>query len=138
MLKNARGGVQLPTPFEGPAVGLPIRTAQAVQEVLPTASQAFNGLVETLPEVAPEIGAVLPEVAEVAGAGLGLGPIGLTVGLTGLAGSGLYFLGKHLLEKNPNDRVAQSLVKHEIYKHHRAKRLSVHMFDNNWSQAGIV
>ena len=52
LLKGSGGGVQLPTPFEGPAVGLPMRTAQAVEEVLPTASQAFQGLA-SVEEVAP-------------------------------------------------------------------------------------
>ena len=133
LLKNARGGVQLPTAFEGPAVGMPIRSAVAsAEEVVPMAPQAFQGLTEAVPIIAPE-------VAEVAGAGLGLGPIGLGAGLAGLAGSGLYYLSKQLLDKNPSDRVAQSVVKQEIQKHHRAKRLAVHMFDNdNWSQAGIV
>ena len=147
LLKNARGGVQLPTPFEGPAVGIPMRSAVAsaeevtpmasqafygLNDVAPLASQAFQGLTETLPIIAPEI-------AEVAGAGLSLGPIGLGLGLAGLAGSGLYYLGKQLLDKNPNDRVAQSIVKHEEAKHRRAKHLSVHMFaDDNFSQAGIV
>ena len=43
-----------------------------------------------------------------------------------------------MLDKNPDDRVAKSIVQHEEAKHRRAKHLSVHMFDNNWSQAGIV
>ena len=134
LLKNVGGGgLQLPEPYVGSAVGMPMRSAvTSAEEVVPMASQAFYGLTEALPITAPE-------VAEVAGIGASLGPIGLGVGLAGLAGSGLYYLGKQLLNKNPNDRVAQSIVKHEIQKHHRAKRLAVHMFDNdNWSQAGIV
>ena len=147
LLKNARGGVQLPTAFEGPAVGMPIRSAVAsAEEVVPTATQAFQGLNEVAPlasqafqGLTEAIPAIAPEVAEVAGAGLGLGPLGLTAGLAGLAGSGLFYLSKQLLGKNPDDRVAQSIVKQEAAKHHRAKRLAVHVFDNDsWSQAGVV
>ena len=84
-------------PFVGDAVGVPISGGLAGSEVIPTAAQAFHGLVETLPAIAPEVGAILPEVAEVAGASLnpGLGPLalagaaaGVTTGATAGAGTG--------------------------------------------------
>ena len=145
--KNAGGGVVLPEPYVGSAVGLPMRSAvasadevvpmasqafQGLNDVVPLASQAFNGLSEALPIIAPE-------VAEVAGLGASLGTLGLGLAGVGAAAGGLYYLGKRMLDHNNDDRVAKSIVQHEEAKHRRAKHLSVHMFaDDNFSQAGIA
>lgn len=115
-------------PFVGPAVGLPIQNG-------PIASQALRGVTGILPEVAPEAGAILPEAAEVIGAGLiGAGEVAsasIALPLTALAlgGTGLYYLGKKLFDKNPEDRVAKSIVNHEVQKNQRAKVLVNQMFD---------
>ena len=71
LLKGSGGvGLQIPAPFESPAVGIPMRSAvasaeevvptamqafQGLNEVVPLASQAFNGLTEALPIIMPEI-----------------------------------------------------------------------------------
>ena len=52
-----------PANFSGPAVGMPVAGA-------PLASQALRAVTGAMPEVMPEVGAVLPEIAEVAGLGL--------------------------------------------------------------------
>ena len=117
-----------PAPYSGPAVGMPVPNG-------PLASQALRTVTGAIPEVAPEAVAALPEAAEVIGMGLaGAGEVaGATalgpLALAGLAGGGLYYLGKKLLDHNPDDRVAQSIVSHEVVKHQRAKALVPQMFD---------
>ena len=144
MLKNVGGGVVLPEPYVGSAVGMPMRSAIAsAEEVLPTAAQAFQGLTsaeEVVPLASQAFFGLAPEILpEVAGAGLSLGPIGLGLAGVGAAAGGLYYLGKKMLDHNNNDRVAKSIVQHEETKHRRAKHLSIHMFsDDNWAQAGRV
>jgi len=124
--KNAlfRPAYAPPTNFVGDAVGIPI--SQGIGEVVPTAAQAFQGL--ALPEAAVEAAAFAPEVAELAGASLipGLGPLALA----GAGATGLYFLGKKLLEHKPDDRVAQSIVNHEVAKKVRASNLTTQMFSH--------
>lgn len=131
----------VPAPYVGPAVGMPVPGG-------PVASQALRAVTGAIPEVMPEVGAVLPEAAEVIGLGLAgagevagataLAPILGPLALAGVAGGGLYYLGKKLLERNPDDRVAKSIVNHEVVKHERAKVLANQMFDHQIAPATPV